>query len=98
MEAGNEAKVPRELPVLIFSGEHDPVGKVMAEPKALAARYRANGLTDVTVTGYPGARHETLNETNRDEVTRDVIAWLDARLAHASTKMSGASGVPAETA
>ena len=26
---------------------------------------------------YPGARHETLNETNRDEVTRDLIAWLD---------------------
>ena len=23
------------------------------------------------------ARHETLNETNRDEVTRDLIAWLD---------------------
>ena len=22
-------------------------------------------------------RHETLNETNRDEVTRDLIAWLD---------------------
>ena len=26
---------------------------------------------------YPGARHETLNETNRDEVTADLIAWLD---------------------
>ena len=23
-------------------------------------------------------RHETLNETNREEVTRDLIAWLDA--------------------
>jgi alpha-beta hydrolase superfamily lysophospholipase len=29
---------------------------------------------------YPGARHECLNETNRDEVTRDLIAWLDARI------------------
>jgi len=26
---------------------------------------------------YPGARHELLNETNRDEVTADLIAWLD---------------------
>jgi alpha-beta hydrolase superfamily lysophospholipase len=27
---------------------------------------------------YDGARHEIFNETNRDEVTRDVIGWLDA--------------------
>jgi alpha-beta hydrolase superfamily lysophospholipase len=25
---------------------------------------------------YPGARHETLNETNREEVMGDLIAWL----------------------
>jgi alpha-beta hydrolase superfamily lysophospholipase len=81
----NEAKIPRALPVLIFSGQYDPVGDVMAQPNALAARYRANGMTDVTVKGYPEARHETLNETNRDEVTRDVLAWLDARAAPRAT-------------
>jgi alpha-beta hydrolase superfamily lysophospholipase len=25
---------------------------------------------------YPEARHELFNEINRDEVTRDVLAWL----------------------
>ena len=40
-------------------------------------RYRDAGVKDVTVKLYPGARHETLNETNRDEVTADLIAWLD---------------------
>ena len=34
-------------------------------------------MRDVTVGLYPGARHEMLNETNRDEVTADLIAWLD---------------------
>ena len=34
------------------------------------------GVKDVTVRLYPDARHETLNETNRDEVTADLIAWL----------------------
>ena len=29
------------------------------------------------MTLYPGARHETLNETNRDEVTADLVTWLD---------------------
>ncbi|BAN00751.1 hypothetical protein YM304_04370 [Ilumatobacter coccineus YM16-304] len=28
------------------------------------------------MTVYPDARHEILNETNRDEVTADLVAWL----------------------
>jgi alpha-beta hydrolase superfamily lysophospholipase len=32
----------------------------------------------VTVKLYPGGRHEILNETNRDEVTADIVAWLRA--------------------
>ena len=35
----------------------------------------------MTAKYYPGARHEVLNETNRDEVTGDVIGWLDAVVA-----------------
>ena len=35
-----------------------------------------------TCTLYEGARHELLNETNRDEVTADVIAWIDTQLTH----------------
>jgi alpha-beta hydrolase superfamily lysophospholipase len=30
----------------------------------------------VTHRFYPDGRHEMLNETNRDEVTRDLLAWL----------------------
>jgi alpha-beta hydrolase superfamily lysophospholipase len=32
----------------------------------------------VTERYYPDARHEILNETNRDDVTADLIAWIDA--------------------
>ena len=45
----------------------------------LGQRYRDAGVADVTVKLYPAARHEILNETNRDEVTGDVVAWLRAR-------------------
>ena len=34
------------------------------------------GATDITVKVYPGARHEVLHETNRDEVIADVVAWV----------------------
>ena len=40
-------------------------------------RYRAAGLTDVTLTVWPSARHEVFNETNRDEIVADLLAWLD---------------------
>ncbi len=76
----NEARIPKDLPVYIISGEMDPVGAndgVMA----LVNRYQDElGLSNVSYHLYPGARHEILNETNRDEVHADLLAWLDEKL------------------
>jgi alpha-beta hydrolase superfamily lysophospholipase len=91
-----ERRIPAGLPVLLFAGARDPVGRNGEALTELAERYRALGLCDVHVRVYPEARHEMLNETNRDEVVRDVLAWLDGRFQ--STKMSSASGVPGSTA
>ncbi len=77
------AKVPKDLPILVFSGDQDPVGAAGKGPTAVAEQYRRLGVHDVTLKLYPGGRHEMLNETNRDEVTADVIAWLDAKLVNA---------------
>ena len=73
----NEARVPADLPILLFAGEDDPVGSNTAGVKALAARYRENGVRDVTEVYYPGGRHEMLNEINAREVEQDVIAWIE---------------------
>jgi alpha-beta hydrolase superfamily lysophospholipase len=70
------ARIPKTLPIYVFSGARDPVG---AKLQGLLDVYRAAGL-EVTAKIYPDARHETLNETNRDEVTRDLTNWLRARL------------------
>lgn len=77
LTAGDDAALPRSLPILIVNGELDPIGGERGG-QALAEHYRAVGLTDVTFRSYPGGRHELFNETNRDEVTADVVAWLDA--------------------
>lgn len=71
------ARVPKDLPVYVISGTHDPVsaGTKMLEP--MLAAYRTAGLKNLSHKFYPEARHELLNETNRDEVTRDLIAWMD---------------------
>lgn len=74
------AGVRSDLPVLIASGTDDPLAGGGALLELLAQRYRDAGLTDVTVTLYPGARHEILNETNRDEVTSDVVRWISTHV------------------
>jgi alpha-beta hydrolase superfamily lysophospholipase len=65
------------LPIYIAVGEADPVNGGLTLLTPLTDRYAAAGLTDVTVRTYPGARHEILNETNRDEVIGELMAWID---------------------
>jgi alpha-beta hydrolase superfamily lysophospholipase len=67
-----------DLPILVVSGDADPLAGGGALVELLGERYREAGLKDVTVTLYPGARHEIFNETNRDAITADVIGWLTA--------------------
>ena len=69
-----QAQIPKRLPIYIFGGSRDPVGTNIGQ---LLAAYQTAGLKNVTHRAYPGGRHESLNEVNRDEVTRDLITWLD---------------------
>lgn len=71
------AAIRSDLPVYIAVGDADPVNGQLALVHALVGRYQAAGLTDVELHAYPGARHEILNETNRDEVEADLLQWLD---------------------
>jgi alpha-beta hydrolase superfamily lysophospholipase len=72
----NQELVPKDLPVLLASGEMDPVGAYNGV-RALEQRYKELGIKDVQAILYPQARHEILNEINHDEVQRDVTKWLD---------------------
>ncbi|MBA2625928.1 MAG: alpha/beta hydrolase [Acidimicrobiia bacterium] len=71
------AAVRADLPLYIAVGDADPVNAQLQLFHALVDRYRAAGLTDVTTKVYAGARHELFNETNREEVESDLVAWLD---------------------
>ncbi|MDN5789742.1 MAG: alpha/beta hydrolase [Micrococcales bacterium] len=74
------SRVPKELPIHLVSGTMDPVGDRGKGVEKVAEQYRRLGFSDVTVTLWPEGRHEMLNEINRDEVTAELIAWLDAHL------------------
>lgn len=74
------AEIDPNLPILIIGGECDPVsaGKRL---KDLAGALSATGNRHVQLRLYPEARHELLNETNRDEVSADILGWLEQALA-----------------
>ncbi|TGE35238.1 alpha/beta hydrolase [Desulfosporosinus fructosivorans] len=76
----NIATVPKELPIYIFSGDKDTVGRQGKGIIKLFDTYKEIGIRNVSCKLYKDGRHEMLNETNREEVMRDVIAWLDGNL------------------
>jgi alpha-beta hydrolase superfamily lysophospholipase len=65
-----------DLPVYVFSGSSDPVGNMGESPTTLVNLYRTLKIRDLEFVLYPDARHETLNETNREEVTESLLSWL----------------------
>lgn len=71
--------VPPKLPVLIAQGGDDPLGSPHSVAR-LARAYREVGLKDVSLRIYPQARHELLNETNKDDVVSDLLAWASLRM------------------
>ena len=69
--------VPKNLPIYIFSGEKDPVGKSGKGIKKLYETYKKLGINNVKIKLYKDGRHEMLNEINREEVMNDIIDWLE---------------------
>ncbi|MFE0650856.1 alpha/beta fold hydrolase [Streptomyces sp. NPDC059534] len=69
--------IPADLPVCVLVGDHDPLNARLTLSDLLVSRYRQAGLADLTYRSYEGARHEILNETNRDEVVADLTAWIE---------------------
>ena len=86
------ARIPKRLPIYVMSGARDPVGATL---QSLLDAYRSAGLA-VTARIYPDARHELLNETNRDEVAGDLVAWLDGVLPKAGEPRAAETETSAE--
>ncbi len=81
-------KLPKDLPLYVFAGARDPVGRKGAGILQLVKLYRKYGLTNVASRLYPNGRHEMLNEMNRDEVMQHVLDWLDIQMAKFMNKLS----------
>lgn len=74
------AALDTSIPILILSGDADPIGEYGKGVRRLLSDYQALGYNDATMILYEGARHELLNETNRDQVTADILNWMEQRM------------------
>ena len=72
----NIEKTPN-VPILIFSGEKDPVGEKGKGVKRVYNMLKKTKKEDVTLKLYPNGRHEMLNEVNRKEVFEFVLNWIE---------------------
>lgn len=69
-------KIRPDLPVLFVAGDADPINRNLEGLHTLEKWWRTAGVRQIDKLYYKGGRHEMLNETNRDDVTRDIIGWI----------------------
>ena len=67
--------INESLPLLIISGEDDPVGTYGKGIKQIYNDLKTAGKKDVTLKLYSGMRHEILNETDRIQVYEYLASW-----------------------
>ncbi|MFT7041719.1 MAG: alpha-beta hydrolase superfamily lysophospholipase [Candidatus Azotimanducaceae bacterium] len=71
------ARIPAELPVLLIAGDADPVNDSLQGLHYFVQCWRAAGVQSIDCHYYQDGRHEMFNEINRDEVTRDLLTWIE---------------------
>ncbi len=69
----------KKIPVFFISGDKDPVGRNGEDIETLFGFYKGYGYEDVSKKLVEGARHEILNETNRDETFETIYEWIKER-------------------
>jgi alpha-beta hydrolase superfamily lysophospholipase len=74
----NVRKMRRDIPILLASGEEDPVGDYGHGVRRVYRLWQRAGLSGVTLRLYPGARHELLSETTRQSVWEDIYDWMES--------------------
>lgn len=71
-------KTPKTLPIFFIAGDKDPVGREGKDVQTVYEQYHRHGFQQVSFKLYENARHEILNELNKEEVYEDILKWIQA--------------------
>lgn len=73
----NINKIPKDLPILVVSGDKDPVGEFKKGVEKVYNNFKDAGIKDLTLKFYESDRHEILNELDKETVYQDIYNWLN---------------------
>lgn len=71
------SKINKKLPCLFTAGSCDPVGSNGKGVSEVAESFRCAGINDVELRLYENARHEILNEPDREAAFKDIISFIN---------------------
>ena len=75
----NIDKIRKDLPILLASGDCDPVGNNGKGVKKVYEIMKSAGILDINMKLFENDRHEILNEVNRNEVYEYIKTWLNEK-------------------
>lgn len=78
------SRVPKSLPLLLISGDMDPVGNYGKGVRTVYNRLLSAGAEDSTLKLYRDMRHEILNEIDKETVWEDILEWINGKLPSAT--------------
>lgn len=84
----NLMEIPAGKPVLIIAGKSDPAGFFGKAPLKISQYLSKFAKAEVQLKLYPECRHEILNESNREEVYEEVMAWISGIISQQSAVIS----------
>ena len=76
----NVNAIPLDVPILLISGELDPVGAASKGVLQVHSMMQKAGIRDLELKLYPNMLHEILNEPDREQVFTDIQTWMEQRL------------------
>lgn len=79
-QSGWANNIEQDLPILVISGEQDPVGDFGKGPRRIAKELNEAGIQDVSLALFTDLRHEILLEDEKLEVYKVITSWLQKRL------------------
>ena len=69
----------KTLPILILSGQEDPVGHFGKDAVIIHKEFYKQHFQNLSLKIFPG-RHELLHEKNKEEIFHYLLQWLDQSL------------------
>jgi alpha-beta hydrolase superfamily lysophospholipase len=65
-----------KLPVLLLHGTEDDICRVEGSQRL----FETVAAPDRTLRLWPGSRHEVHHDMDREQVLREIVQWIEARL------------------